>query len=176
MCGVRVEPPAPPEPAPWVANVASVAAKAMPPNAEVTPVPSAVPMKYQALRTIARVYKACAIVVLGAGILMSLPGLLLFRASFISALERPNPYLGRYGAPELLEMVVGFITSVVPVAIGLILFMLLYAIGESISLGIDLEENTRVICGLLERHLEPREVETAPVCATVITPASQGRA
>lgn len=98
--------------------------------------------RFRALRLIALVWKVLAWVVLAAGILLAIGvvilGLVQGRAGVPSALVREYPFLGR--ATGLL----GTLITGVGMFLGTVLcFVLFYAAGQAVDLGLAIEQNTR---------------------------------
>lgn len=75
-----------------------------------------------------------------------------------------SPFLSQLGLPgsDLLSGTGGIIAGVVTLVLGLLYFVLFYALGENVQLTLAVEENTRLTAALLLRMHQDSQVEQPP--------------
>jgi hypothetical protein len=119
--------------------------------------------RYRALRFVSGFYKVIGII-LGVITLVSALGICVTSLLGGSILGRAAQDLNNSGMPFVVgtsSAIVGIITALITIITGALGALGTYAIGELITLLIDMEENTRVTASLLHPH-NPAPVQPAP--------------
>jgi hypothetical protein len=118
----------------------------------------AVPKRFGVLRLVGTLLKVVAWIILVVFVLFAI--LAVISGPTLPLLgpivESINPGLANIGTSE------GILLGIVALILGLIYFLVLYAVGESVHLQVALEENTRLTAALLLRMHQDSQIEGEP--------------
>lgn len=120
----------------------------------------AVPKRFGILRLVGTLLKIIAWLILIVAVIAAI--VLGIAAPFFESNIQPIVEAITGGASLDLSGSNGIIIGIILLVVGLIAFLILYAAGESISLRVALEENTRLTAALLLRMHQDSQIEAEP--------------